>query len=139
MPPQRAAEEAVAELLRATPGLELGALLRQSLKKLVRSSRACVVQAPLRRAPSCGTQCGERQVSPTWKATSALLPETRRFSTTEASRRRFRPALRLTPAAHSTVRSEKSPKWRATGAETRACRTSEVGDSLSCRVRRHLG
>jgi holliday junction DNA helicase RuvA len=32
----RAAEEVVAELLRATPELELGALLRQSLKKLVR-------------------------------------------------------------------------------------------------------
>ncbi len=32
----RAAEEVVAELLRATPELELGALLRQALKKLVR-------------------------------------------------------------------------------------------------------
>jgi len=32
----RAAEDVVAELLRATPELELGALLRQALKKLVR-------------------------------------------------------------------------------------------------------
>jgi len=34
--PTRAAEEAVTELLRAAPELELGALLRQALKKLVR-------------------------------------------------------------------------------------------------------
>jgi Holliday junction DNA helicase RuvA len=34
--PLRAAEEVVADLLRATPDLELGALLRQSLKKLTR-------------------------------------------------------------------------------------------------------
>ena len=34
--PARAAEEVVSDLLRATPDLELGALLRQSLKKLVR-------------------------------------------------------------------------------------------------------
>ena len=34
--PARAAEEAVVELLRATPDLELGTLLRQALKRLVR-------------------------------------------------------------------------------------------------------
>jgi Holliday junction DNA helicase RuvA len=34
--PARAAEEVVADLLRATPDLELGLLLRQALKKLVR-------------------------------------------------------------------------------------------------------
>jgi holliday junction DNA helicase RuvA len=34
--PARAAEEAVVDLLRATPDLELGLLLRQALKKLVR-------------------------------------------------------------------------------------------------------
>ena len=32
----RAAEEVVSDLLRATPDLELGLLLRQALKKLVR-------------------------------------------------------------------------------------------------------
>jgi holliday junction DNA helicase RuvA len=34
--PARAAEEAVAELLRSTPEIELGTLLRQALKRLVR-------------------------------------------------------------------------------------------------------
>jgi Holliday junction DNA helicase RuvA len=34
--PLRAAEEAVADLLRATPEIELGGLLRQALKRLVR-------------------------------------------------------------------------------------------------------